>query len=268
MSSRDSLRTEDLRRRCSWRLALSSPSCCPLGYELVNPWTVSLLRPRTRSRSAEASGSRETTADVDLAPTDTLRGRAVRAARWRPRQAASMLGDSELFGDHATPNALLRLKWVDLHEHTVYHRARPGLDRPGGIGEDVSPTSAAIPRSQRSLAAVVAETPGGAVCRPHSPTQRQTGADSPRMVGPLLDVASGLRADGRHVALAYTEVSPWTAPLFFIPALAAQGSSACISKTRLLDEQVRLAEDLSSANATLRRRTSRSPPHSSQPRGE
>jgi putative nucleotidyltransferase with HDIG domain len=49
------------------------------------------------------------------------------------------------------------------------------------------------------------------------------------------------------LALAYRDVSPWTLPLFFAPALAAQRWFV------LYQEQRRLAEDLSAANAQLER---------------
>ncbi|MBA3431120.1 MAG: HD domain-containing protein [Actinobacteria bacterium] len=49
------------------------------------------------------------------------------------------------------------------------------------------------------------------------------------------------------LAYAYHEVSPWTLPLFFIPALAAQRSFI------LYQEQRRLAQDLSAANLQLER---------------
>jgi putative nucleotidyltransferase with HDIG domain len=47
------------------------------------------------------------------------------------------------------------------------------------------------------------------------------------------------------LALAYTEVSPWTAPLFFIPALAAQRLFS------MYQQQRQLAEDLSRANTSF-----------------
>jgi putative nucleotidyltransferase with HDIG domain len=49
------------------------------------------------------------------------------------------------------------------------------------------------------------------------------------------------------LAFAYEAVSPWTLPLFFIPALAAQRSFV------LYQEQRRLADDLSVANSQLER---------------
>jgi putative nucleotidyltransferase with HDIG domain len=49
------------------------------------------------------------------------------------------------------------------------------------------------------------------------------------------------------LAIAYTQLSPWTLPLFFAPALAAQRLFA------LYQEQRRLAEDLASVNTQLER---------------
>ena len=49
------------------------------------------------------------------------------------------------------------------------------------------------------------------------------------------------------LALAYTEVSPWTAPLFFIPTLAAHRLFS------LYQQQRQLATDLVQANETLQR---------------
>ena len=49
------------------------------------------------------------------------------------------------------------------------------------------------------------------------------------------------------LVIAYRDVSPWTLPLFLVPALAAQRLYA------MYQEQRRLAEDLSTANDTLER---------------
>jgi len=49
------------------------------------------------------------------------------------------------------------------------------------------------------------------------------------------------------LVVAYTDVSPWTLPLFLVPALAAQRLFA------LYQEQRRLADDLTAVNATLER---------------
>ena len=49
------------------------------------------------------------------------------------------------------------------------------------------------------------------------------------------------------LVIAYRDVSPWTLPLFLVPALAAQRLYA------MYQEQRRLAEDLTSANETLER---------------
>jgi len=49
------------------------------------------------------------------------------------------------------------------------------------------------------------------------------------------------------LVIAYRDVSPWTLPLFLVPALAAQRLFA------MYQEQRRLAEDLSTANETLER---------------
>jgi putative nucleotidyltransferase with HDIG domain len=49
------------------------------------------------------------------------------------------------------------------------------------------------------------------------------------------------------LVIAYRDVSPWTLPLFLVPSLAAQRLYA------MYQEQRRLAEDLSTANATLER---------------
>ena len=49
------------------------------------------------------------------------------------------------------------------------------------------------------------------------------------------------------LALAYVEVSPWTAPLFFVPAIAAH------RLYQLYHQQRQLADDLADANETLAR---------------
>ncbi len=87
-------------------------------------------------------------------------------------------------------------------------------------------------------------------------TSRLRGNRTPiaRMVGPLIGTAVCVYAPTvAALTFAYTEVSPWTAALFLAPALAAQRLfSLYQEKTRLLDEQMRLADDLSAANETLR----------------
>jgi putative nucleotidyltransferase with HDIG domain len=74
------------------------------------------------------------------------------------------------------------------------------------------------------------------------------------MFGPLIGTAVCVYAPTvAALTYAYHELSPWTAALFLAPALAAQRLfSLYQEKTRLLDDQVRLTNDLSAANETLR----------------
>jgi putative nucleotidyltransferase with HDIG domain len=68
-----------------------------------------------------------------------------------------------------------------------------------------------------------------------------------RAVAPILATAICVYAPVvALLTVAYTEVSPWTAPLFIAPALAAQRLFA------MYQEQRRLAFDLKTANASLR----------------
>lgn len=67
-----------------------------------------------------------------------------------------------------------------------------------------------------------------------------------RAIAPVTGLSIPLYAPVVTVlVIAYREVSPWTLPLFFVPALAAQRMFV------LYQEQRRLAEDLGSANAQL-----------------
>ena len=68
-----------------------------------------------------------------------------------------------------------------------------------------------------------------------------------KTLAPLLLTSVPLYAPTVAVlALAYTEVSPWTAPLFFIPALAAQRLFG------MYQQQRRLAEDLEAREHVVR----------------
>jgi putative nucleotidyltransferase with HDIG domain len=72
--------------------------------------------------------------------------------------------------------------------------------------------------------------------------------DVTRTLGPVVLASVPLYAPVvALLTLAYEQVSPWTLPLFFVPALAAQRLFA------LYQEQRRLAEDLGTANTRLER---------------
>ncbi len=82
-------------------------------------------------------------------------------------------------------------------------------------------------------------------------TLRLRGGSARETVGALAPVlAAGIPLYTPVVlllAIAYTQVSPWTLPLFFLPALAAQRLFA------MYQQQRELAEDLTSANERLER---------------
>ena len=107
-------------------------------------------------------------------------------------------------------------------------------------------TASAASSSQHSIGSIVSESLELAVRYGDVPAPRESGRRSPpvpshhcsqppcALYAPVVAV----------LTLAYTEVSPWTAPLFIAPALAAQKLFAMYLQQRTL------ASDLKGANET------------------
>jgi putative nucleotidyltransferase with HDIG domain len=99
------------------------------------------------------------------------------------------------------------------------------------------------------VAALVAEAADTAfAATTHRLRGNGTFSNAIRVIGPLVLAALPMYVPVIAIlAAAYTEVSAWTLPLFFVPAVAAQRLFA------LYREQTQLADELRSANARLER---------------
>ena len=157
--------------------------------------------------------------------------------------AASELGDKELF-TRSLPDRSPRLKWMTYTSTRFIAGAATGgvallmtSIAPEGFGGLILATLAgSITGEALELSFAVT-------------TSRLRGnrTNYARAVAPLLGTAVCVYGPVVAVlALAYTDVSPLTAPLFIAPALAAQRLFA------MYQEQRRLASDLQDANVSLR----------------
>ena len=221
-----------------------------LDFELGSPWTVLALAASAAIAERGTVRLSETT-ELSISPVLTL----FAAVLFGPLAgglvgAASELGDSELFGA-PTPGRSVRLKWVTYTSTRFISGVAMGAIAQGVQGRISSDVAAVIVATL--TASVVGESLEVVFATMTSRLRGNRDAIA-RMVGPLFGTAVCIYAPTvAALTFAYTEVSPWTAALFLAPALAAQRLfSLYQEKTRLLDEQVRLAENLSAANETLR----------------
>jgi putative nucleotidyltransferase with HDIG domain len=159
--------------------------------------------------------------------------------------ASSMLGDGETF---ARPNRerAPRLKFL-LYASTRFivggamaATARLAVDVvPSRIGQLVVGTLAG---------AIVGELLGVLVAGVAAQMRGRSLQSLARSVAPVVFTSAPTYAPiVAALAIAYDEVSPWTAPLFLVPALAAH------RLYHLYQEQRRLADNLAEANETLAR---------------
>jgi hypothetical protein len=153
--------------------------------------------------------------------------------------AASMFGDPELFAPRDAERAP-RLKWATYTSTRFLTGVAAGLVAQGVILATSSSFGALL--SATLLAAVVAETldvlSAGVTARIRGRSIREV----TRTLGPLMLTSIPAYAPVVAIlAIAYEEVSPWTAPLFFIPALAAQRLFAMYQRERSLAESLRRA---------------------------
>jgi hypothetical protein len=214
-----------------------------LGYDLVNPWTVLALA--VVNALAERGGvwiTRTTQMSIALLPTlfaavlfGPLAGGVV--------NAASMLGDSELLAPRDAVRAP-RLKWATYTSTRFIIGAAAGVVAEVIIGATSSDFGGFLIATL--VAAIVAESLDVLSAGVTSRIRGRRVSDVTRTLGPLLLTSIPAYAPIVAIlALAYTDVSPWTAPLFFIPALAAQRLFAMYQRER------DLAETLSRANLSF-----------------
>lgn len=214
------------------------------GYDLVQPWTILVL---VIVNAIAERGSiwftRTTQMSIALLPTlfaAILFGPLAAAVV----NAASMLGDPELFA-RGDPERAPRLKWASYTSSRFLTGIAAGFvaqaltDAPasGFGGLLVAAMAAALVAESLDIIStgITARIRGTRSIRSITRTLAPLLLTSLPLYVPLVAV----------LALAYTEVSPWTAPLFFIPALAAQRLFS------MYQQQRQLAEDLSRANTSF-----------------
>lgn len=242
--------TSDTQHRTKTYVALLSAAAASLGialmlagYGLVEPWTVLVLV--AVNATAERGSvwlTRTTQMSIALLPTlfaAVLFGPLAAAIV----NAASMLGDPELFA-RADPERAPRLKWASYTSSRFLIGGVAGLVAGSLHGSAASGFGALLLATMVSalLAEVLDALSAGATAR----VRGRRFTPTLTTLGPLLLTSVPLY--GPLVALlaqAYTQVSPWTAPLFFIPALAAQRLFS------MYQQQRQLAGDLERANMSF-----------------
>jgi response regulator RpfG family c-di-GMP phosphodiesterase len=216
------------------------------GAQLGNAWTVIALAmvAAGAERASVKFASSGTEQSISLLPT------LFAAVLFGPLAAAivgaaSMLGDPELFargeGDRAP-----RLKWATYTSTRFIGGAVTGLVAAAAGGLVPNTFGSAV------LATLVAAVAGALVdvgfVIVTATVRRLDVAAIARMAAPMLYVSAPVYAPIVAIlVVAYEAVSPWTAPLFFVPALAAQRLFA------LYQHERRLSEELTTANGQLER---------------
>lgn len=216
------------------------------GYRLGSPWAVAALAAIALfSERGTVRLGKTTEQSISLLPT--LFG----AVLYGPLAGAiiggsSMLGDSELYGK-GEPGRQPRLKWA------TYTSTR--FIAGGAIGLAAQGVSAIVPDGFGEI--IVATLVGAAVGEVLDIASAALTAHVRRVRSmrevvrthlPLVLASAPLYAPVVAVLIvAYEVISPWTAPLFFVPAVAAQRLFA------MYQQQRRLADDLSVANEHLAR---------------
>ncbi|MGL6278838.1 MAG: HD-GYP domain-containing protein, partial [Gaiella sp.] len=206
------------------------------GYGLGDIWAVLALA--ALNAIAERSGvwvTKTTQMSIALLPT------LFAAVLWGPLavavvNAASMLGDPELFG-RRDPERAPRLKWLSYTSSRFLTGAISGLVAVAvlsvtgyGFGGLLLATLAS---------AVVAELLDISFAAAAARVRGNQPSSVLAALGPLLLTSVPFYAPLVAIlALAYLEVSPWTAPLFFIPALAAQRLFGMYQNQRNLTERL------------------------------
>jgi len=215
------------------------------GESIGNPWIVLMLA--VAAVIAERGSVRFTdTTELSISPVLML----FAAVLFGPLAggvvgAASELGDSELLA-HGSPGRSPRLKWLTYTSSRFLVGAATGGVAmatlslwPEGAGGVILATL---------LGSMVGESLELVFAMATSHLRGNKASFSARTLAPLLATAVCFYAPVvALLTLAYTEVSPWTAPLFIAPALAAQKLFAMYLQQRTL------ASDLKGANGRLNR---------------
>ncbi len=215
--------------------------CCAVvlignGYVLGDTWTVLALA--IVNAIAERSGvwvTRTTQMSIALLPTlfaavlfGPLAGAVV--------NAASMLGDAELLS-RRDPARAPRLKWATYTSTRFITGAAAGLAAQSVLEATNSGFGAFL--AATLIAAIVAESLDIASTAATARIRGRGFLTTIRSLAPIL--LTSIPAYAPIVAvlvLAYDEISPWTAPLFFIPALAAQRLFGMYQNQRSLSERL------------------------------
>jgi hypothetical protein len=214
------------------------------GYGLTDPWTVAALA--LVNALAERSGvqvARRTEMSIALLPTlfaAVLFGPLAAAFV----NAASMLGDPELFAPR-DPSRAPRLKWATYTSTRFITGAAAGVvavevlkvtgTEFGGLFIATLVSAFAAESLDIVGAAVTLRVVRGASLFGTFRVLAPIALTSVPFYAPLVAI----------LALAYLEVSPWTTPLFFIPALGAQ------RLFKMYQAQRDLAERLEDANVSF-----------------
>ena len=214
------------------------------GYDLGgDPWTiVALIVVNAAAERSSVWLTRTTQMSIALLPT------LFAAVLFGPLaaglvNASSMLGDPELFTS-SDPDRAPRLKLASYASARFITGAVAGLIAQNLIGVTRSQFGGLLIATL--AAAVVAETVDMLFASVTARIRGRSIKGVLRTLSPLLLTSVPLYAPLVAVlALAYTEVSPWTAPLFFIPALAAQRLFG------MYQQQRQLAQDLKRANMSF-----------------
>ena len=216
----------------------------PAGYKLGDdPWTIVALV--VMNAAAERNGvwlTRTTQMSIALLPT------LFAAVLFGPLaaglvNASSMLGDPDLLS-RSDPDRAPRLKLASYASSRFITGAVAGLIAQRLIG--VTPSQFGGLLVATLAAALVAEVLDMLFASVTARIRGRSIRGLLRTLSPLLLTSVPLYAPIVAVlALAYTEVSPWTAPLFFIPALAAQRLFG------MYQQQRQLAQDLKRANMSF-----------------
>jgi putative nucleotidyltransferase with HDIG domain len=206
------------------------------GYGLGDPWTVLALA--VVNAVAERSSvwvTRTTQMSISLLPTlfaavlfGPLAGAVV--------NAASMLGDPELFGPR-DPERAPRLKWATYTGSRFVTGAAAGL-----VAEQVleaTNTRFGGLLAATLISALVAECLDIASSAGAARARGRSSWPVIETLGPILLTSVPAYAPVVAIlAVAYQDLSRWTAPLFFIPALAAQRLYGMYQNQRSLTERL------------------------------
>lgn len=159
--------------------------------------------------------------------------------------AASMLGDPELLGS-ARPNASALLKWVTYTSTSFMTGAAAGVF--AVLAQELVTAQIGSVLVATFVAMAVAELLDLNFSMLTGLVRGRRARDVARSLGPVAVTSVLVYAPiVAVIAIAYEEVSPWTLPLFIVPALALQRLYGLYQRER------RLAGSLTQANETLAR---------------